>query len=123
MPRTLPALALAALVALPLVAAEPAIPGLLQGVGTLRWFSFLPGDGFAFEGGAYDWTRLCEECHVRIAIEDGTWTYYDPARGSVSLAPGLYELREFRGIFFGNDAGLGEFPVEVHGLAEVERLG
>lgn len=112
------ALLVAALLA-PLATAAPVIHGTLQAQGTVSHFQFLPAAGLALEGGPYEWTRACSECLLRVTITGGSWIHYDASQGPVFLAPGVYELREFRGLFFGNDVALRHFEVQVHGLAKV----
>lgn len=115
-------MALAILLATPGVVAAITVPGSIQAQGTLSHFRFYPSSGWALEGAVYEWTRVCSECLVRITITGGSWIYHDAVDGTIFLDPGVYELREFRGLFFGNDVAPFDYDVQVHGVAKVVEI-
>lgn len=116
---------LMALVALAAPAAMGAtlLPGTIQGQGTASNVRILPGEGLVIEGGAYEWNYVCADCPLRVTIVDGLFVFYEPTTGSVTLEPGEYELREFRGLLLRNDVAPFEFQIQVHGFAKLERVG
>lgn len=92
------ALLIVLLVALPQQgAALPTVRGAVTGFGTAESFTIF-GKGLpALEGGAMEWNLVCSDCFFRIAITDSSYTLVQDGTAGV-LAPGSYEVREYRGL-------------------------
>lgn len=118
--------ALVALASLsPATVGAPLVPDALHGFGEASWFE-VRAVGLALEGGAHEWTDVCAECYIRFSTPGGAFTLVDasnPEGAVTELTPGLYELREFRGLYMFTQASPGAFSLQVHGLGKVLKLG
>jgi len=127
LPRTLQLASLVLVVgalASPLILAAPLVPDVLNGAGTVSTFEVF-GAGVSIEGGAHDWTDICSGCLIRMTVGEGAFTVVDPSVASDMtpiLAPGVYEIREFRGIYAFSVEGQHAFIVQLHGLGKIARL-
>lgn len=104
----------------PIGLGAPAIPDLLHGAGAASTFQVI-AHGQALEGGLYDWNDLCASCLIRVTLGAGTFV----ASGNdfaAQLSPGVYEIREFVGLFAFTQNGPHDFDVEFHGLGKLARL-
>lgn len=99
----------------------PLVPDILNGFGTAITFQLF-GEGESLEGGTHEWTDVCGHCEMRVTLADGTFVIVDTDGGTRALEPGVYELREYRGLFLFSARAPHEFDVQLHGLAKIERL-
>lgn len=113
--------ALLAAMAPPHALAAPAVPGVMHGSGTAATFQLL-GAGSALEGGASDWTIVCGGCLLRVAFTQTEFSVTFESGRASSFSPGVYEVREFYGVFSITDEGPGQFFVQLHGAGHVARL-
>lgn len=114
---------LAALVVLSLVAtagAAPLVPALLVGFGSATTFQVF-GSGGSVQGGAYEWNDLCGYCWILITVFDGTLLDADDSPSL--LDPGVYEIREFRGVFSHTQQGLGNHAFQLEGVGKMHPVG
>lgn len=113
MPRVARAVALALLaifVLAPLTTAgAPELGGPINAAGTAR-AQILGGPGPAFEGGAFEWSMVCEGCFVKVTFDSGTITVVQQGQTLV-LPPGSYEFRDYYG-FYGWQGSFAEFHGE-----------
>lgn len=112
---------LALTVAAPTLAAAPMVSDALNGFGTAITFHVY-GEGLAFEGGTYAWNDVCGYCYIRMSIADGSFVANTNANLLTALPPGLYEVREFRGLFQYTEVGRFDFDVEFHGVGKIARI-
>jgi len=120
----LPAVALVALVLAPTLAAAPAAPDIIHGAGMVSWFQVF-AFGLALEGAGHDFVDVCGDCFVRFTTTSGAFTVVDASNAQLvrELTPGLYEIREYRGLFAFTQEEPGAFVVQMHGAGKVIRLG
>lgn len=123
-PARISLLALALLAAaslMPATVGAPLVPELVTGSGAANTITVY-GHGFALEGGAADWTEVCARCHMRLGITSPGFTVYDADEGPVLLAPGLYELREYSGLFTFSVEGRHAFFVQLFGGGKIDEI-
>ena len=124
MPRSnlLPAVALLALTSLAAgnTLAAPLVPDVLNGLGTAATFQ-VDGTGMALEGGLHDWSDLCAHCTLRITVGPGTFLVADTNGGTRALDPGLYEVREYVGLFMHTETARFQHDVQIHGIGKLVR--
>lgn len=100
-------------------AAAPSVETPIAGWGVASRYTLL-AFGYALEGGAADVTIVCADCLLRLTLVDSSFVRAEPA-GSGPLAPGLYELREYRGLVQVTGSA-GRFDVTLVGTGSLERL-
>ena len=100
----------------------PFVPEIIQGFGAASWFSVF-AFGLALEGGAYDWNDVCAECLIRFTATGGQFLVVEDGGTTAQLTPGLYEMREFRGLYAFSQQAPGSFLIQVNGLGKIEKLG
>lgn len=121
-PRALlPASLLALLLAAPSTVGAPAVDGIVHGAGTVSTFRIDGGPAGALEGGAFEWNYVCGSCFARITVVSGTFTLIQDG-AAVDLAPGVYELREFKGLIGQTYLAPHEYFFQVDGLGRIERV-
>lgn len=119
----LAAAAILALALAPAVLAAPFVPDLIQGAGRVSWFQVF-AFGLALEGAGHDYTDVCADCYIRFTTTEVAFAVVDASGEAIrALDPGLYELREFRGLYAFSQEEPGSFLVQVHGLGKVVKLG
>lgn len=122
LPRAVLLSLLALILVAPLAASAPLVPDAMNGFGTALTFQVY-GKGMALEGGAYEWTDICDGCLIRITVRDGTFVVSDSSNAAGALAPGVYELREFTGLFLFTQNAPRDFSVQLHGLGKANKIG
>ena len=105
-----------------LASAAPFVPEVIQGAGGATWFQVF-ALGVALEGGVHDWNAVCAECLIRFTFTGGQLLVLEQGGTVTVLTPGLYEMREFRGLYGSTQEGPGAFLIQVHGLGKLEKLG
>jgi hypothetical protein len=94
---------------------------VLNGFGAASSFQVF-AQGQALEGGLYDWTDLCGHCEIRVTLGEGQFAANSGDAFVTLLPPGVYELREYRGLFLFSQDAPHEFQVEFHGIGKIARL-
>lgn len=126
MTRAATVLALLALLVLPALAApagaQVVVPETITGSGTASRFQVF-ANGATVEGGLYERTLACGACLIRLNLTEGEITALQGGGGGPeTLAPGLWEIRAFRGTFAYTQEGLGVFDVDIHGVGGIHRV-
>lgn len=119
--RAIVPISLALIMAAPVTVGAPMLYGTVHGQGTASVFSIF-GSGAALEGGLYRWSMLCGGCEFRMTLTDGVFVLVQDG-GERSLGPGVYEVRGFQGLLMHSQRAPHEYTVEMHGAADVERVG
>lgn len=125
LPRTalFPTLALAILLAVPPTLAGPAVPEPITGEGTVTAFRVRSHDvSHDFEGGVADYTLACTSCTLNLTVASAGFTAVQNG-APVDLAPGVYHVREFSGVFSWTMVELGNYTVTLTGAGQVHRIG
>lgn len=119
--RWIPAAAaiLAALALQPALSA-PAVQDGIEATGTARTF-LIYGGGFALEGGTHDWSVVCGGCLIRVTFADTQSSVIVASGSVVAVTPGLYEIREFRGLLQFTEEAPGVTFFQIHGTGGVAR--
>jgi hypothetical protein len=103
----------------PTATAAPSIPGTVNGYTDASRFEIY-GGGLALEGGVNEWTLVCGGCYVRISMtQPSIFVTQDDFSGF--LVPGVYEIREFRGLIQ-HQGDRGAYTVFFNGVGEVNAI-
>lgn len=123
MSRAIPlAIFLLALIAVsPVILGAPGVPQVFNGFGSASTFQVF-ASGHALEGGLYGWNDLCANCEIRVTLGAGNFFVTGTDQFVGQLPPGVYELREYRGLFLFTQNARRDFSVEFHGIGKVDRL-
>jgi hypothetical protein len=103
----------------PPASAAPLVPSAIVGYTETPRFTIY-ANGYAVQGAAADWTYACVDCFIRIAMSTPS-IFAAPSGEPIMLAPGTYEIREYRGlIMLSGDTG--DFTMVLSGVGKLIRL-